>query len=297
MSSNIILNIPHSSTLLPLHDIPLPFSESKSYLDSTGVGRLALKRGIRKNHYIEERKYMTDWYTDELYNNGIGKPLFAPVSRLLCDVEKSKDESKEEMSGIGMGICYTRTHDLGILSEYRLEHRENIIEKYYDSYQLMLTNYVAEAVVEHGCALLVNCHSFSSTPYRCDRQFDRDRPDICIGTDPAGTPDELTSLVKDYFEKLGYSVKINAPYSGARRPKSFLDDPRLSSLMIGVNRKLYLECINGKIVRKNKEFRLLKSHIYEMEKLVEAFMLKRSRTMSFDKNLGTITPYHFVLYV
>lgn len=70
---------------------------------------------------------MADWYTDEFFINGIGKPLVVPVSKLLCDIEWLKDDMKEEMSVVGMGICYTRTHDLEVLADFKSSHKMDMI--------------------------------------------------------------------------------------------------------------------------------------------------------------------------
>lgn len=300
MSSIIVLNIPHASTLLPLGDIPLPYHEPGGIIYLSMGGKAVTKRDVRER-YVKEREYMTDWYTDELFNNGIGKPLFAPVSRLICDMERFNDDLKEEMSTVGMGVCYTHNHDLKRLVDFKLDHKLGIIKKYYEPYHLMLNNYVAEAIVEHKCALLIDCHSFNNTPYRCDKYYDwryeLKRPDICIGTDPERTPEEIITIVKDYFEKLGCSVKLNYPFSGTMTPEKFSKDPRLLSIMIEVNRKLYLDWDKDKVIRKEEEFKLLKSRIYEVEKLLEDYMLEKSLNMEDLEPQLNKSIYHIKGYV
>ena len=44
---------------------------------------------------------MTDWYTDELFDFGFGDRLVYPVSRLVCDPERFRDDEREEMAQIG----------------------------------------------------------------------------------------------------------------------------------------------------------------------------------------------------
>ncbi len=48
----------------------------------------------------------------------------------------------------------------------------------------------------------------------------RNRPDLCIGTDPVLTPPWLTEIIRSRFEEAGFSVAINAPYSGCYVPES-----------------------------------------------------------------------------
>lgn len=220
MSSNIILNIPHASTLLTLSDI--------------------------SEKYKSELLYMTDWFTDELYINGIGKPLVAPISRLLCDMERFKDDDKEEMSKRGMGVCYINDHNLKALASFDTSHKLEMIKNYYEPYHRMLCCYTAEALSQHRYVLILDCHSFSDSPYLCDINRDVNRPDICIGTDKSHTPDNLIKLTRCYFEREGYSVKLNSPFSGTIIPNGFENDNHLLSMMIEINRKLYMKIENNK---------------------------------------------------
>ena len=274
MSSSIILNIPHSSTLLPREDIPSPYHEPKSMAYWSWGGKNKKMREIY-DRYVKEIPYMTDWYTDELYINGIGKPIVAPVSRLLCDMERFKDDLKEEMSVVGMGSCYTQTHDLKILTNFKFSHKMEMIRKYYDPYHQMLTNYTEEAIAGHKCALLIDCHSFSNSPYECDLNYACDRPDICLGTDPEHTPKELREMLTSYFEDLNYSVKENYPFSGTIIPNGYENNRKLYSIMIEINRALYLKWEKDEVKKKEEEFLVLKERIHGAEKLIQSFMDSR----------------------
>ncbi len=271
MASPIILNIPHASTLIPYDDIPFPYHEPKSMAYWQWGGRKKV-RGEIMARYLKEIPYMTDWYTDELFINGIGKPLVASISRLLCDTERYIDDNKEEMSVIGMGICYTSDHNLDNLVSFKLEHKLNMIEKYYKPYHRTLSHYTGEAIKEHKVVFILDCHSFSNMPYKCDQNFAYDRPDICIGTDPEHTPQALTSSLVSYFENFGYTVKENYPFSGTMIPEGYENNPNLFSLMIEINRNLYLDRKGGDVKKKDAEFSSLKERIYGAEKLIEDFM-------------------------
>lgn len=274
MSSSIILNIPHSSSLLPWDDIPAPYQEPHSIGYWSWGGRVKVKSRIAEKHEAEI-PYMTDWYTDELFVNGIGKPLIAPVSRLLCDMERLKDDMKEEMSVVGMGICYTQTHDLEVLANFKFSHKMDMINKYYDPYHRTLCKYIMESRKEHKCVLVLDCHSFSSSPYKCDQNYAYGRPDICLGTDFRHTPVELVEILTGYFNNLGYSVKENYPFSGTIVPESFERDDNLLSVMIDVNKSLYLKWQNGGVKKKEEEFLKLKNDLCGAEKLIAGFVDKR----------------------
>ncbi len=271
MSSSIILNIPHSSTLLPRCAIPRPFHEPSGLAYNACGGRYYVINQILED-YRKEIPYMTDWYTDELFINGIGKPLVSPLSRLLCDMERYKDESNEEMSVIGMGVCYTHDHNLKRLVTYKLDHRKKMIEEYYDPYHRALSQYAEEALMEHKYALVLDCHSFSDTPYKCDINQAYGRPAVCIGTDSLHTPRELVDILVSYFKDFGYSVKINNPFSGTMIPVGFEKNQNLLSVMIEINRSLYLDWNNGKVKKKEKEFTVLKHRIHKAEKLIATYV-------------------------
>ncbi len=271
MSSNIILSIPHSSTVLPSEDIPAPYQEPSGQAYWCWGGRQKKRNEIR-DRYVKELPYMTDWYTDELFINGIGKPLVAPVSRLLCDVERLKDDMKEEMSVVGMGICYTRAHDLSVLANFKFSHKMDMIRKYYDPYHNALLNYVTESLNEHKCALILDCHSFNSLKYACDQNYYYPRPDICIGTDNRHTPKELVELLTDYFKSQNYTVRENYPYPGTIVPERYDSNDYVFSIKIDVSRHLYLEEKCGIVEKKEAEFRLLKERLHEAEKIIESFV-------------------------
>ncbi|MBQ0071695.1 MAG: N-formylglutamate amidohydrolase, partial [Spirochaetales bacterium] len=64
----------------------------------------------------------------------------------------------------------------------------------------------------------------------------------CIVTVPGYTPKKLENLVVKFFERRGYQVGVNTPYSGSILPHHLrVSGPPLCSIMIEVNRKLYLK--------------------------------------------------------
>ena len=107
-----------------------------------------------------------------------------------------------------------------------------------------LVNDVAE---RSGVCLIVDCHSFPSValPYELDQTSLR--ADICIGTDPFHTPQTVRDAIIAAAEADGYSVAVDTPFSGALVPlSSYRKDHRILSVMIEVNRRLYMEEKSGK---------------------------------------------------
>jgi len=73
-----------------------------------------------------------------------------------------------------------------------------------------------------------------------------DRPDICIGTDPFHTPVALRETLVSAFASEGFRVAVDAPFSGALVPaRHYLRNPRVQSVMVEVNRRVYLDEATG----------------------------------------------------
>ena len=215
----LILHIPHSSTVIPVKYRKL------FYLD--------------EKQLQEERLRMTDLYTDELFDlPGIPEEnrLIFPFSRLICDVERFRDERLEIMAERGMGICYQATSGLQPLKRVTAKHREEML-KLYDDHHAALTAAADRVIHACGAGLLIDCHSFSSRqlPYEAvgaEGSAGRQRPDICIGTDPDfHTPRWLQDVLARGFAGRGYSVAVNEPFSGSLVPmKHYHQDRRLFSV-------------------------------------------------------------------
>ena len=251
MSSHLILNIPHASTRITGMN---PFPRFSNWV--TGSAFMQMLHN--------ELLPMTDWYTDELFINGIGIPIVAPISRLICDTERFRNDADEPMSKIGMGVCYRTTHDLK--RSWNPVYKKWVLENVYDVHHRKLEEAVESSLREYSKALILDCHSFSPIPLPYEPDQISNRPDICIGTDPFHTPEEMTELAQEFFRNKGYSVKINSPYSGTIVPLKYLNkDKRVSSLMIELNRGLYLKEGTNE---KNDYFPTLKEQLKEFEQLL-----------------------------
>ena len=267
MSGNLILNIPHASTTLDVYDMPLRYPEPSCYAYWHGGGRGYVKNEHLKK-YRTELLYMTDWYTDELFINGIGEALVSPVSRLVCDMERFRDPEQEPMEKIGMGVCYRKKHDLTELAQIVKSHREMILKKYYDPYHERFSQLVDRTLHDHGSALILDCHSFSAVPLPYEPDQDPDRPDICIGIDDFHTPKKLIEDTEEFFGSRGYRTKLNSPYNGTIvTPEHLKKTEKVMSIMLEINRGLYLKPGTNE---KNEYFETLKQHIAEYEMSISA---------------------------
>jgi len=191
-----------------------------------------------------EKIKMTDSYTDELFldcaTDKDDKIIF-PVSRLLVDVERFSDDAKEPMAEIGMGMLYRSCHDL---SELRSSNAfgEELKKTYYDQHHNAFTNLVEKQLKSAEEVLIIDCHSFPTKPWPYERNQTGNRPEICIGTDPFHTTTEIEVLLTNAFQKQGFEVDIDTPFSGSIVPMKFYEnDERVKSIMIEIRRDLYMD--------------------------------------------------------
>ncbi len=215
----IVVIVPHSSTFIP--------KEERKYFVTDKLDH--------------ELLVMTDHYCDDLYDAGCEMIRF-PVSRLVCDFERFRNDKDEVMSTKGMGTCYTSCSDLSELRRISKSHKEQILRRYYDTYHKALELAVEERLRQFDHCLIVDGHSFPAKPLPYEYDQNPDRPDICIGTDEYHTPKVITDALCKIFREHGYSVSINEPFAGALVPmKYYRKDKRVSSVMIEINRRLYID--------------------------------------------------------
>jgi N-formylglutamate amidohydrolase len=176
----ILLNIPHSSTFFP---------------DKTGF---VLER------LDHEVSLLTAWYSDKIFCIPGITNIIAETSRVYCDVERLPDEL-EPMAQVGMGIVYTQTDNAQTLRTISKSKKGEIIRKYYEPYHEKLTNLVAQKLERYSECLIIDCHTFSNTPFQRDMNQTLPRPDICIGTDPFHTPLKLTEIIAEHFSQFSVS--------------------------------------------------------------------------------------------
>ncbi len=90
--------------------------------------------------------------------------------------------------------------------------------------------------------LIIDGHSFPALPLPYELNQTAFRPDFCLGTDDFHTPDELVAKVEKILKSCGYSTAQDQPFSGTIVPmKHYRKDQRVQSLMIEINRWLYLK--------------------------------------------------------
>lgn len=225
-SKALVGNIPHSSIYSP------PDSRSAFVL---GPDELRAEAAL-----------MADLYTDELFScvpELGGTAVVNVVSRLVVDTERFESDDEEVMSLKGMGVIYTKTADGRKLRETPgARERDHLLGRFYRPYHSALEREVEAALNSFGSCLIIDCHSFSSIPLPYESNRDADRPDICLGTDERHTPPSLVQAAVNYFNSRGLSTALNRPFGGTYVPlKFYRKDLRVKSIMIEVNKRLYMD--------------------------------------------------------
>jgi N-formylglutamate amidohydrolase len=256
-----VIHIPHASATIPA-------SERASLTISDEALRLELLR-------------MTDWYTDELVDLGeeVASTLVFPISRLVVDPERFADDSVEPMARKGMGAVYTRTSDgRPLRSSLDAAERQRLVEQYYFPHHERLAALVTEALSNSGQCLLIDAHSFPSSPLPCDLDQTPLRPDICIGTDSFHTPAWLGDAALSAFRARGWRVALDRPYAGSIVPMRYhRQDARVASVMVEMNRSLYMDEATGERL---PEFPEIGTKVQSaLKTLIEAFW-RRARASS-----------------
>jgi N-formylglutamate amidohydrolase len=225
----VFLHVPHDSTCIP----------------SSVRGQFLLNDAELNAELLR----MTDHWTLDLFAQAVPEHQIvrAEVSRLVVDVERFDDDSQEIMAALGMGAIYQRSAQGPALRRLlRPDERQSLMNTWYWPHHKQLELAVEKALAAYGHALVVDADSFPSRPLPYELDQRHDRPDICIGTDPFHTPKSLEEAFVTAFSRAGFGVSVNSPFSGALVPKRhYGQDKRVASVMIEVNRGLYMDEISG----------------------------------------------------
>ena len=238
----VVVHVPHASLEIP-----------EQYLASILLSPVQLWR---------EKRRMTDAFCDELYDAPeFPSRIIAKNSRFVCDVERFRDDKLEPRAKFGQGLMYTRTTFARRLRYDDDTLRNMILRQVYDPHHEKLTAAVEKALDSYGHCLIIDGHSFPTlTPVKPFGIFSR--PDFDIGTDSYHTPDGLRDVLCNKARELGYSVKVNTPFSGAITPMKFYQkDKRVFSVMIETNRRLYM---NSRDITKSAGFNKTRETCFDL---------------------------------
>jgi N-formylglutamate amidohydrolase len=148
----------------------------------------------------------------------------AEVSRIVVDVERYDDDSKEEMAAVGRGVFYACDHEMRpirkVLSQSR---RDELLDRYYRPHWASLRSKAKSAI-------LIDLHTYPAAPWLIERHAVGPRPEIDIGFSEGLTPSTWVAALTDHFSLHGYEVGHNSPYAGV------IDAGAKSAVMIEIRR-------------------------------------------------------------
>lgn len=262
LGPRVILHVPHASTEIPIMD---------GYLVSDADLQAEISR-------------LTDWFADELFCSPDNINVVFPCSRLFCDVERFEDDSLEPMSKFGMGVLYEKMDDGRELRKGNPQLRQVILENYYVKHHHYLAYHIYTELGIFGKSLILDCHSFPDTPLNRSLNTTTPRPDFNIGTDPYHTPPQYIEAATKFFSARGYSLGVDWPYSGSIVPMAYFQkDNRVQSIMLEVNRRLYLK---AGTTEKSENFASIQALVQEFISHLKALHVESVRPLPPIKLLG-----------
>lgn len=243
MNGRLLIHIPHNSLKLP-----------KIFFDNIIVSKSIIKK---------ENVFISDYHIIDFIPEKKCKILKADYSRLFCDVERFKEN--ELMEKYGMGIIYNKLYTGETFIKYDNNYKNSVLA-YYDSYHNKLDNMVKRIIDKYKVCYIIDLHSFSKEFVK--RIFNYDNcPDICLGIEN-GTDKYLLDLTINHFKEKGLNVMINYPYKGSIMPNMYFNSNKISTLMIEINKDLYL---NNDFIN-NEKFNKLKKIMNEYYEKVNNYL-------------------------
>jgi len=235
-NNHYLIHLPHCGIEIPKKYI------SDYYIDNQEL----------QNNILQYADLCTDELFSDLFNKYRG--IKNQYSRLFFDPERFGDDTQEIMhSKYGLGWFYENA----ILEKKPLRSNKNkqMIRSYFDEHYKILNELTNEKLKKYDNCTVIDCHSFSNERYWFHEEINL--PDVCIGYEDYHIDLEFVNKIKDIFKD--YEIGINQPYRGSLVPTNYWGkDSRVKSVMIEINKKLYLEEDNK---TKNKNFSLIRDKL------------------------------------
>lgn len=203
---DLLIHVPHASTFIPDDAWP-------EFL-------------VPKDQVEAEALASADLYTDEMARQAWpqAKIVQAQVSRIVVDVERYDDDTKEEMAAVGRGALYTHDHNqVRIRQALPERRREELLSRFYWPHWRELRAQAAGSI-------LIDLHTYPAESWIIERHAQGARPEIDIGFTEGLTPPSWVFALSQHFHQKGYDVGHNTPYAGV------IDAGAKAAVMIEVRR-------------------------------------------------------------
>jgi N-formylglutamate amidohydrolase len=183
---------------------------------------------VPKDQVEAEALASADLYTGEMARQAWpqAKIVQAQVSRIVVDVERYNDDTKEEMAAVCRGALYTHDHNqLKIRQALPEWRREELLSRFYWPHWRELRAQAAGSI-------LIDLHTYPAEPWSIERHVQGPRPEIDIGFTEGLTPPSWVSALSQHFHQQGYDVGHNTPYAGV------IDVGAKAAVMIEIRRDI-----------------------------------------------------------
>lgn len=227
---SLIVHVPHASDFIP---------------QAERAGLAVDDAELRRQQHA-----LVDHRTDELFAplNSAITIVTAPVSRLVVDVERFRDDRDEAAAKHGMGAVYTHgVNNVPLRPKLEACERERLLKTWYDPHHTKLNHEVERlCTTGSGKCILIDAHSYPLDPLPTELSTSNSRPEICIGADKQWSRG-IEIILGFHFKKAGYEVGLNTPYKGSLVPSVVTSNPLtntyagFSTVMIEVRRDVYLD--------------------------------------------------------
>lgn len=145
----------------------------------------------------------------------------------------------------GLGLLKSKSRYGEPVHERKLTVAEVMarIENYHRPYYDELGQNLARLRSAYGFVYQLSCHCMSAVGAPTHPDPGEPRPDFCLGNISGKTSTaEFIEFVKAAIESLGYSCRINFPYTGGELNARFGDATgKTESIMVEINKKLFMD--------------------------------------------------------
>jgi N-formylglutamate amidohydrolase len=194
----------------------------------------------------------TDHFTDELFWHSNTERVVQKHSRFIVDCERLPD-SIEPLLKDGYGICYTKDFDG---NNIEAPNKDEMLKIYNDHHEEL--NFKTRKILPYiPVVFVVDCHSFGYEQNKADIDFS-------LGFNDDFIEFEMLEEIKSLLVSKSYKVGINNPYSNAIVPNQFYGNESVKSIMIEVNKRIYMKNQNTKDFGKSDDFEKTKNVITEL---------------------------------
>jgi len=225
----IIVHMPHVSDHMP-DEVADTFCVAQDEIDRMHASML--------DSYVTDVFWKTIHYGATLFVNG--------VSRLVYDPERYELDELEPMSTHGLGMVYTKTLEGRPLRRPDPSGaiRAAVVERFHKPYVAAMEALIEEYLEEFGQVWIIDAHSYPDEPLPF-LPPDSPRPAVNLGlngTDPGVTPARAWFTYNREWvqpfqtEGSDRAIGYNEPFSCSYVPPKYVEDPRVHSMMIELNR-------------------------------------------------------------